>query len=162
MFYRAQQFFQAILPKKIRLEEFDWVHKILPSSALPLFFAQSLPDQRHALDVALDINSSNRSSHNLLIAALLHDCGKSRNPLKTWERIYIVLAQQAPRKVWNFLLHSTSFLSSPLLTAENHPAWGSEFAHKAGLDPEIVELIRLHHCPKTSTGRILYEADNRH
>lgn len=164
MLYRVQQFLQAIIPPKISSEELDWIHKKLPSSAQPLFYAQALPDQRHALDVAFDLNSLPHTfvSENLLIAALLHDCGKSRSPLKVWERIYIVLAQQAPQRIWNALLRGPSFLSSPLQVAKNHPRWGAEMAYKAGLDPEVVELIKFHHHPNYPAGRILFEADNRH
>lgn len=160
MIYRIHQFCQALMPK-IGSEELQWTLDILPSPAIQLFLKQSSAEQRHALDVALDLWSGSRN-RNLIIAALLHDCGKSKNPLNLLARIYIVLLQRAPRKIWDFLLRSYPFFSSPLRTAQEHPAWGAELALELGLDAEIVELILNHHSPKTQNGRLLYEADNRH
>ncbi len=160
MIYRIHQFYQALRPK-IGSKELQWAFDILPSPAIQLFLRQSLAEQRHALDVALDLWSGSRN-RNLIIAALLHDCGKSKSPLNLFARIYIVLLQRAPHRTWDFLLRSTPFFSSPLRTAQEHPTWGAELTHSLGLDAEIVELILNHHSPKTQKGHLLYEADNRH
>lgn len=160
MIYRIHQFRQALRPE-IRSEELHWAFDILPPTAIQLFLRQSLAEQRHALDVALDLWSGSRD-RNLIIAALLHDCGKSMSPLNLIARIYIVVLQRAPRKTWDFLLRLSPFFSSPLRTAQEHPIWGAELTHGLGLDAEIVELILNHHSPKTQKGRLLYEADNRH
>ena len=161
MIYRIRQFWYALRPK-INSNELRWAQSILPTSAFSLFINQSMPEKRHALDVAKDLFLSHPNDPNLLIAAFLHDCGKSQNALKLWERIYIVLLQKAPRKTWSLLLRSHSVLSSPLRTAQEHPIWGAEMARNAGLNEEIVQLILNHHNPKTSEGQLLYEADNRH
>ncbi|HHY26850.1 MAG TPA: HD domain-containing protein [Desulfitobacterium dehalogenans] len=161
MFYRVHQFWKAIHPI-IREEELEWAISLLPPHSLPLFQAQPLPEQRHALDVALDLWDSGIRDSYLLIAALLHDCGKTRYPLKVWERITIVLLQKGPRKIWNTLISSHFPISAPLRAAEAHPAWGAEMALEIGLDPHIVELIGEHHTPHSQEGYLLYLADNRH
>jgi putative nucleotidyltransferase with HDIG domain len=161
LFYRIKQFWHALCPL-IHPEELDWVQRILPVCALPLFFNQSLPERRHAIDVAMDLSLSYPEKHNLLIAALLHDCGKSQYKLKIWERIYIVLLQKASRKIWNLLLCSRPMLSCPLRTAQEHARWGAKMVQDIGLENEIVQLILYHHDPKTRDGQLLYDADNRH
>lgn len=161
MFYRVRQFWHAIYPK-IKPEELEWAMSLLPSRSVPIFMAQSLPEQRHALDVAFDLWSSGVRTPHLLTAALLHDCGKTKYSLNVWERITIVLLQKAPRRVWNSLLHSSSLFSAPLRTAQEHPQWGAVIASEIGLDPQIIELIREHHTPCSQEGYLLYAADNRH
>lgn len=161
MLYRIRQFRHAIFPK-IKSEELQWAISLLPSCSVPLFKAQSPPEQRHALDVALDLWGSGVKTPHLLIAALLHDCGKTKYPLKVWERITIVLLQKAPQRIWNYLLHSSSLFSAPLRTAQEHPHWGAEMASEIGLDPLVVELIREHHTPSSQEGYLLSAADNRH
>lgn len=161
MIYRIRQLCQAIKPR-INKAEIDWALSFLPPSTVSVFFDLPESEQRHALDVAYDLWSANQRDLNLLIAAFLHDCGKSRRPLMLWERIYIVLVQKLPHRVWNALLHSHSLLSAPLLTAQEHPLWGAELALKLGLNAEVIELIRNHHSPKTLKETLLQEADNRH
>ena len=161
MIYRIRQFWYALWPK-IDNNELLWAQSILPASAFSLFINQSMPEKRHALDVARDLFLSHPKDKHLLVAALLHDCGKSQNTLKLWERIYIVLLQKASSKTWNLLLHSHSVLSSPLRTAQEHPVWGAKMARNAGLNEEVVQLILNHHNPQTSVGQLLFEADNRH
>jgi hypothetical protein len=161
MFYRARQFWQAIFPR-INSEELNWALNKLPPTAASLFMQQSLTEQRHAIDVAYDLWLTHAEYPNLIIAALLHDCGKSRYPLNVWERIYIVLLQRAPLKARERLLQSRPLFSSPLRTALDHPIWGATLALELGLDDEIIALIQYHHNPRTPLGRLLYEADNRH
>ncbi|MGE4273142.1 MAG: HD domain-containing protein [Desulfitobacterium sp.] len=161
MLYRVRQLYYAIYPR-IKTEELEWAMSLLPPCSLPLFEGQSLPEQRHALDVALDLHTSGIQVSHLLVAALLHDCGKIKHPLKMWERIAIVLLQKLPQQIWEHIESSQSPLSLSLRTAHAHPSWGAELAQEFGLDPHIIELIREHHHPHSKEGRLLYEADNRH
>jgi putative nucleotidyltransferase with HDIG domain len=161
MLYRMRQFWQALHPV-IQQKELEWAYNILPVYSLSLFTSQPLPEQRHALDVALDLWQGGVRDSQLLIAALLHDCGKTKAPLKIWERVFIVLLQKAPAKVWYLLTESDKPFLAFLHTAVKHPEWGAEMASSVGLEPEIVELIREHHSPKSEKGKLLYEADNRH
>ncbi|AGA69606.1 putative domain HDIG-containing protein [Desulfitobacterium dichloroeliminans LMG P-21439] len=161
MLYRVRQFYNTIYPK-INTEELEWALKLLPPCSVPLFKSQPLPEQRHALDVALDLCASGIHNSHLLAAALLHDCGKAKHPLKVWERVAIVLLQKLPRQIWDHLLSCHSPLSLSLRTAQEHPSWGAEMAQEFGLDLHIIELIREHHDPRSKEGRLLYEADNRH
>jgi putative nucleotidyltransferase with HDIG domain len=86
---------------------------------------------------------------DLLVAALLHDVGKSRRPLRLWERVWIVVGQallpglagrlgegsgEGPVRAWQ----------RPFVVAAQHPAWGAELAAEAGTSPLAVAIIRRH------------------
>lgn len=166
MFYRIHQFIKVIFPN-IDPSEITWVLDNLPPEACSLFLKQSQSDQRHALDVAKSImkekNALSISNfQNLLVAALLHDCGKSKVCTRLWHRVFIVLMQKMPQSIWSRLERSHKVFATPLRTASQHAIWGGNLARRAGLNPVICLLIHEHHSPKTELGRILESADNTH
>lgn len=168
MFYRIHQFYHGLFPQ-ITLEDLRLVRSFLSGSAVSLFQAQSPADQRHALDVAKDLlenaaRLSPSSQSDLIQAALLHDCGKIRVPLKIWQRGYIVICTHLPHGFQKWLQGLTQYpaLSLPLILAQHHPQWGALLAAQAGLNGDVVTLIREHHAPRSEAGKLLSVADNRH
>lgn len=166
MFYRVHQFTQAFFPR-IESEEYNWAFKILSPEAILLFKKQSRPEQRHALDVAKSLlnmkyNLTDFDLQNLLIAALLHDCGKSLINLRLWQRVYIVLMQKMPQTLWMLFENGPACLAQPLKISALHPKWGEQLAQEAALNPQICCLIREHHNPHTELGRLLAKSDNEH
>lgn len=164
MFYRVQQFINAIVPN-VEPSEITWALENLPAEAGSLFLKQSPPEQRHALDVAQSLmNDQNIFTHSdfhtLLAAALLHDCGKAKVHTRLWHRIFIVLMQKMPPAFWARLESSHTVFATPLVTATQHAIWGCNLAQKSGLNPLICLLIREHHNPTTELGRMLQSADN--
>jgi len=166
MYYRVNQFTHAFFPR-IDSSEIKWAVNNLSPQACSLFFKQSQPEQRHALDVAKSLinyqhDFTQADFQNLLTAALLHDCGKSVVSIRLWQRVFIVLMQKMPRPIWSYFEQGPAFLALPLKIATKHAIWGEALARKAGLDPNICHLIREHHTPQTDLGRILERADNAH
>jgi HD-like signal output (HDOD) protein len=168
MFYRFQQFYRGLFPT-ISSEEQELAYSFLSRESLSLFNKQSLADQRHALDVATDLLQNQvylsfPQRRILIQAALLHDCGKTCYSLKLWQRVYIVLSAKLPSPVQEFLirLEQCKSLSMPLTLAQKHPEWGALLAAQAGLEQDVIELIRTHHSPFSEAGKLLYDADNRH
>ncbi len=170
MFYRFIQLWNALSPK-IDNNEYAWVNSILQSNELELFFKQTLTEQRHAIDVALDINHQKHSIeqdlgetsfHHLIHAALLHDCGKSLFKLYLWQRVFIVVAGYLPYGIQDKLMKQRNILGKTLVIYKQHAAWGKRLASKAGICEEIQILIKKHHSPGNTSEYILYQADNRH
>ncbi|SPF50747.1 conserved hypothetical protein [Candidatus Desulfosporosinus infrequens] len=166
MFYRLYQFARAFFPQ-LDFTEIKWAKDTLSTEAYLLFLKQSRSEQRHALDVAQSIMNykntlSSSDFHNLLTAALLHDCGKSNVTIRLWHRVFIVLMQNMPQPIWSRLETSHTVFSLPIKISTQHATWGECLAQKAGLNPEICLLIREHHAPNTELGRILEKADNAH
>lgn len=166
MVYRVLQFAHALFPK-IKSKDIEWAVKHLSSEASTLFLQQSLPDQRHAIDVAQSIIKARHSLtiedfKNLITASLLHDCGKSVIFLHLWHRVFIVLIKKTPQSLRSRLENGHSIFSYPLKIDTRHALWGGYLAEQAGLNPNICRLIREHHNPKTNLGRLLEQADNNH
>jgi len=166
MFYRVYQFIHALFPHISSLD-ITWALDNLPPEAGPLFLKQSRSEQRHALDVARSLMNARKSLTHpdfqyLLVAALLHDCGKSKVYNRLWHRVFIVLMQKMPQFIWSRLEKSHTIFATPLVTASQHALWGGNLAQRAGLNPMICLLIREHHSPKTELGRMLANADNAH
>lgn len=168
MFYRFKQFFKSLFPSLSPLE-IEWVAQTLPASAFALFRKQALPEQSHALAVTkslmnarTSLNLNPKEYENLIIAALLHDCGKSLVKLHLWQKILIVLLNVSPLQVNKYLEAKPKFLTLTLNIAHQHAQWGESLAKEAGLNQQICLLIRQHHCPQTKLGKILQEKDNKH
>lgn len=166
IFYRIKQFWRALNPS-ISAQEKIWLKNILPSPAFDLFFQQAQSEQRHALDVAHGLrphllNLSPKERKILLISALLHDCGKSLQRLYLWQRVFIVISEHLPKRIYQLLFHTFTFCSMPLELSRNHAAWGADLARNQGLDEEICTLIAEHHQPKTKLGKLLQAEDNKY
>lgn len=74
--YRISQFFRALVawvPK----QELSLLSEYLTPLQAELFQRMPRCDQRHGLDVFHALRTKQHNDHDLLIAALLHDVGKS-------------------------------------------------------------------------------------
>ncbi len=163
LYYRVKQFWRALFPL-ISTSERAYVKQHIPPEALPLFFRQSATEQRHALDVARDLESweiplSESEHRGLILAALFHDCGKSLTGIKLWQRVATVLLEHVPAGIRS-KAEQTRIITSVLQIAAEHAHWGSELAREAGLSPTVCDLIREHHQPKSHLSLLLQKADN--
>ena len=96
--YRTRQFWQALgasltLGASLDPEDRDLVQALLTPGQFALFEGMQESEQAHALRVLHALLEQGEEHPDLSVAALLHDVGKSRFPLKLWERILIVLGQ---------------------------------------------------------------------
>jgi hypothetical protein len=86
--YRSRQVLHALWPR-IRKDEFEHAVGLLTETEQPLFLAMERRDQRHAIEVMRRLQAS-IDHRDVLVAALLHDCGKGHVPV--WLRILHVVA----------------------------------------------------------------------
>ncbi|NLL51256.1 MAG: hypothetical protein GX248_00955 [Peptococcaceae bacterium] len=170
MLYRFCQLFNAAYAR-IDPKEYLWVKRILPEKEYRLFLQQALPDRRHALDVAREIEENSEritAIHgktaycNLLHAALLHDCGKSVAPLRIWQRIFIVIINTLPARCIQKLSSCSPILGQTITLHQQHPYLGKKLAALAGCEDQVLSLIENHHSPTTGLEKILYEIDSKH
>ncbi len=62
-----------------------------PIALLQLFRTMPRFEQRHGLRVCQALERQGYADSNLLVAALLHDVGKTVAPPRLWERVLVVL-----------------------------------------------------------------------
>jgi len=143
--YRARQFWSAWRAQTLTEEELAPAHLILTTAQMELFSRLQPSEQIHALRVLQTIHTQGENDSDLQTAALLHDVGKTRAPLKIWERVAIVLGKgffPKRSKIWG--AGQPQGWKRCFVVAEQHAAWGAEMASEAGTSPLAVSLIRRH------------------
>lgn len=147
--YRATQFWKAITAVPDR-PGFELAESIL-SPALQAEFLKMQPSEiHHSLEIVRALLAAGESNPDLLVAALLHDLGKCRTPLRAWERAIVVVGKRffpAACHRWGNSGELRGWKRMFVVT-EQHPAWGAEMAGQAGASPLTVRLIRRHHEPR--------------
>ena len=150
LLYRTRQFWQAISTRSSQVD-FDLVSSILSPSQMALFQQMQASEQSHSQGVLRELIVDGETNKDLQIAALLHDVGKTRAPLRLWERVLIVLVKSVcPGCVLKWGQLETGELTSgmgwrrPFAVAVNHPRWGAELADQCGTSQLAVELIARH------------------
>lgn len=162
--YRARQFWAALraTPDPANLQ---MAQTFLTARQLKLFESMQPSEQAHSLQVfkqlydqaVQDPAQMEKDYPDLLVAALLHDVGKSCQPLHLWERVLIVLGRAFfPRQARQWGQPRVAVEAGtrgkqpwlewrrPFIIAEQHPRWGAELAADAGASPLAISLI-LHH-----------------
>lgn len=142
--YRATQFWKA-LSTGPSLEQITKARNILTPQLMGLFLTMQPSEQAHSLKILEELEQQGHVQPDLLTAALLHDVGKTRYPLRIWERVEIVIAKFCfPKKVEAWGRGDALGWKRPFVVAVQHPAWGADAAAAAGASPLSVDLIRRH------------------
>ncbi len=142
--YRFWQFWHSL---KGYPGEKEWqrVKRVLSPEELSLFQQLPTPDQNHSLRVLKTLEADHEADPDLLKAALLHDLGKIKLPLRRWERVFAVLVMAIfPVRYLKWGMGDPTGIKRALVVIKQHPRWGADLAENAGSNPMTVWLIRNH------------------
>jgi hypothetical protein len=137
--HRVRQFAGALRPRvraQDRVEAYTWLTPPLQR----VFEGMTLRDQQHGIHVMRHVQARAGDDPMLLVAALLHDCGKGHVLL--WHRVAHVLLGVWPPARERIASEDGAAWRQALWRLVHHPAIGGELAARAGADPEIVRMIR--------------------
>lgn len=145
--YRARQFFKAVIAR-VSPQERSLVEQVLPQNLRPLFSRMSINDQRHSLDVYYTLKKQGYNDQDLLIAALLHDCGKALGRIGLLQRVALVLVKAGmPALLDSLPLSNAGAWHHAFYIQNEHARLGADLAYRAGASSTVVDYIRRHETP---------------
>jgi hypothetical protein len=135
--------------------------QVLSPPMYALFLRMRRSERQHSLRVYHDLIAAGHTHPDLLIAALLHDVGKTRTRFWLPEKVLVVLVKvTVPRLYLRWGQGAAQGWRRPFATSVQHPAWGAEMVATGGGSPMAVALIRQHaealqKAPQNTTERLL-------
>ncbi len=151
--YRIRQFWGALRARP-SAEDLEQARNLLSTAQMTLFTRLQASEQVHGLSVYRKLTEQSECHPDLLVAALLHDVGKSVCQLRPWERALIVLGKAIdPERVKRWGRQACpqpgrlTGWRRPFIVSEQHAGWGAGLAREAGVSPLTERLIRRHQDP---------------
>lgn len=148
VFKRVRQFFRA-LTAKISAEDGKYISTHLDKEQQKLFFAMSIPDQFHSLQVAYTIerfvieDKKDVDREFLIRCALLHDVGRVRGDMSVAGKVFTVLITNLFPSFADKLERDGNKL---IYIYRHHAEIGARKLQKIGLYKEA-KIIARHHSP---------------
>ncbi len=119
---------------------------MLSVDLMDFFSTLQRSEQNHGLWIYHKLLEQGETNQDLLVAALLHDVGKDRYPIRLWQRVAIVLGRKLiPERAKHWGQGDPQGWKRPFVVAERHAAWGAEMVMRAGASDTTVKLIDRHH-----------------
>jgi putative nucleotidyltransferase with HDIG domain len=145
----------AALTAEITPEDRLFVSHYLNTEEQTLFGGMNLPDQRHVLNVAytalqLAKDQENINQNLLVKCALLHDVGKIKGDVSTFDKIMTVIGHKvSPRwaKQWGRLGRGNKLknLRHAFYIYFHHAQRSATMLQKVGVSPTVVNIVARHH-----------------
>jgi hypothetical protein len=152
--YRTRQVYHALWPR-IDADDLSAAHMLMTNAQRRLFDSMPRRDRRHALEVMRRLRRDTEA-RDLLLAALLHDCGKGDVPV--WLRILHVWA---PRLGAAAGRAGAPGWRGAAYRLHHHVELSARLAQDAGCSALTVRLIGGTHTPdEARAAALLWAADD--
>ncbi len=172
MWRRVRQFINALTAAVTPADE-AFVAASLAAGEAGFFWAMHLPDQRHALNVAYTARrlAAGRDDVDLGLltrCALLHDVGKVKGDVSTFDKTMTVIAHRLVpgwAEGWGRLGRGGRLanLRHAFHIYFRHGERGADMLAAAGVEAAVVDMVRRHHQPARAGDRpeltLLRQAD---
>ncbi len=127
--------------------DIDLATRYLNTAQFDLFNQMQRSEQLHSLNVLRDVLAQESiTPHDLAIAALLHDCGKTRYPLAIWQKTLAVLVRAGSPSTYHRWREASpqNRIKRAVVVAENHPQWSAELVSATGATERTLWIIAHH------------------
>ncbi|MBE2267461.1 MAG: HD domain-containing protein [Anaerolinea sp.] len=143
--YRVRQGVQA-LSAFARSPDYALAERYLSPRLLDLFRTMRRNEQLHSLNVLRALLRDGATPPALGVAALLHDCGKTRYPLAVWQKTFAVIVRAFRPRLFQRLSDGDPRhpVIRPFVVYVHHPDWSADMMQAAGADPDAVWLAAHH------------------
>jgi hypothetical protein len=143
--YRFRQGLRALLAFSQPIE-MPLAAQYLTPELLGLFGQMRPSEQLHSLNVLRSVLAQGTTPPELAVAALLHDVGKSRYPLWTWQKTVVVLVRAAFPSLYQRWSQGNPahFWQRPFVVNAQHPTWSAEMVDGIGVAEAALWLIAHH------------------
>jgi hypothetical protein len=149
---------RAHVTARVTPEERDEVAAWLSPAELDLFDAMPAADRRHGLDVVARLRALGAKDPDLLVAGLLHDCGKGPET-RLWHRVGWSLGERYGSWVHRSLGVMPGF-GSGIDRMRDHADRSADMLAATGAPPRAVDLVRHQAAPVDPiVGGLLLVAD---
>jgi hypothetical protein len=135
--YRVAQAVRALFAFAQPVDE-ALAARYLPPPLLPLFYRMTRDEQLHSLNVLRDVlDDPEATPPALAAAALLHDVGKCRYPMRVWQRSLMVAVKQIAPDLARRLAEGDPAkpFTRPFVVRRMHPTWSAEIITAALENP---------------------------
>jgi hypothetical protein len=139
---KVRQFFRHLFGRVGEAERGDLTKWLTPAQ-LDLFDSMHRADQRHGLDVVRALRMGGHDDPDVLVAGLLHDCGKGKE-VGLWQRVGWSLADHYGGEAGAVRRSLVRLPGSrrAFKTLDNHAQASAAMALAAGCSARCADLIR--------------------
>lgn len=130
-----------------RSPDLDLARLHLSACEYDAFRSMSRSEQLHSLHVLRKVLADDPAAPAALrSAALLHDVGKSRCHLATWQKTFAVIIEAiAPRLSRRLSEDETiSFWRAPFVVRRHHAKWSGQILRNCGSGADVIWLVERH------------------
>lgn len=132
--------------------DYELLRMVLTPQQMALFCQLSRSEQLHSLNVLRTILAQqDYTPHDLALAALMHDVGKSLYRMSLWQKVMVVIARKSlPRLYYHWRTADTlADWRAPFVVSWRHPEWGARLLADTGASERAVWLVAHHQEPNT-------------